>query len=252
MILRPRPWFLASLASTLLLLGLTAFAQTVPRLVLPQIDGLIEPDGSGSYQKVLSQAAQEAGVEFTADVYPRARALALFLDRKYDGIFTFTQTARDKFGVTAIVAGYPLGAYRGYVFRAKGRSALSQFTELSGRIVGGVVGFDGTYGAVVRAGAVLELVNDDSLNLAKLRVGRLDAMLGFLPDLYNQLDQLSFDPAAPFFESFDRLTLFNSPENRLWLEKISVALKKMHTTGAVAALVGPSYLPVVGNFPLDK
>ena len=36
--------------------------------------------------------------------------------KEYDGIFTYTQTARDKFGKGAILASYPVGAYIGYVF----------------------------------------------------------------------------------------------------------------------------------------
>jgi len=227
-------------------------AQTVPHLVLPQIDGLIEADGSGAYQKVLAAAAQGAGLSYTAEVFPRARALAAFLERKYDGIFTFTKTARDKFGAPAIVAGYPLGAYRGYVFRARGTAPVTDFSQLLGKDVGGVIGFEGTYDRVTQAGALVQLVTADELNFKKLRAGRIDAVLAFLPDVFPLLEGLSYDPALPFFESFDRLTLFNTPAHRVWLEKLSAELQRLHENGTVRALVGPAYLPIRGTFALDR
>ena len=228
-----------------------ASAETV-RLVVPEIEGLLLSDGSGAYQKVLAAAAKRARVSYMVDVFPRSRALSQFLDGKYDGIFTYTQTARDKLGKDAILASYPVGAYRGYAFRLKGTSPVADLGDLSGKRVGGVIGFEGTYQAVRQAGAALELVTDDAANLTKLKAGRIDALLGFLPDLFPQLDQLSYDPAAPFFESYDRLTLRNTPENRTWLERISAELKLMHADGTIRELVGPSYLPVSGNFPLDR
>jgi ABC-type amino acid transport substrate-binding protein len=234
----------------LLVLAVPLWSQSV-HLVVPEIEGLLTADGTGAYQKVLAQAATRAHVLYSLDVFPRSRALSLFLDGKYDGIFTYTQTARTKLGHDAVVASYPVGAYRGYAFRLKGAPPIVDFADLTGKRVGGVVGFEGTYDAVVHQGARLELVADDAANLAKLKAGRIDAMLAFLPDLFPQLAELSYAPAAPFFESYDRLTMRNTPTNRVWLEKLSTELQKMHADGSIRAIVGPSYLPVAGNFTLD-
>jgi hypothetical protein len=230
--------------------GEPAFGQV--KLALPEIEGLIVADGSGTYQKLLAEAARRANVTFTADVFPKARALETFLRGSYDGIFTYTQTARDRLGASEIVASYPFGAYRGFVFTLPGNGPISDFSELNGKSVGGILGFEGTYGAITKAGAQLEMVETDSQNLQKLGIGRVSAVLGFLPDLYNQAKNLSFAPQHPFFESYDRLTMRNTEPNRKFLQKLSEALRSMHQDGTVRTLVGPAYLPVSGEFPLDR
>jgi hypothetical protein len=237
-----------------ILLCLGSFAvQAAPiRLVFPQIDGLIEEDGSGIYQRLLAEAVARAGVSYSADVFPKARALSLFLAKKYDGIFTYTQTARERFGKGGIIASYPIGAYRGFVFRIKGDPPVTDFGELAGKPVGGIVGFEGTYGSAVRAGAVLDLAVSDASNISKLRLRRVFAMLGFLPDLFPELQQLSYSPTLPFFESYDRFTLFNTPENRRFLAPLSSAIEKLHADGSARRLVGPAYMAVSGSFPMDE
>jgi hypothetical protein len=238
------------LALFLGLRGLEAQTDSI-RLVFPQIDGLIEEDGSGSYQKLLALAASRAGVSYTVEVFPKARALSLFLAKKYDGIFTYTQTARDRFGKAEIIASYPIGVYRGFAFRRQGDPVVTDFSQLKGKSVGGVVGFEGTYGAVTREGAILDLAVSDASNLSKLRLGRDFAMLGFLPDLYPELAQLSYSAGLPFFESYDRLTLFDTPGNRRFLLRLSASLESLHADGSARRVVGPAYMAVTGRFALD-
>lgn len=227
-------------------------AQPVLRLALPEIPGLINVDGLGTYQRVMDEAARRAGVRFTAEVLPRARALAALLNHAVDGVFTFTQTVRERLGADAVLASYPIGAYRGYAFVLASSPPITRLSQLSGKRVGGLIGFEGTYGSVREAGASFELVNTDEQNLSKLKAGRLDAVLAFLPDLFSQLPELAFDPKMPFFEAYDRLTVLKTPANEAWLAAFSAELRRMHQQGVVRTLVGPAYLPVVGDFPPDR
>lgn len=222
------------------------------RLLLPEIANLIVRGGDGPYQKALRVAFERAKVEVATEVVPKARALERFFSGEGDGIFTFTQTARQKLGAAAVIASYPLGAYRGYVFTPGGTAAVTDFARLSRVAVGGVLGFEGTYGAVLRAGALLELVNSDDQNLKKLAAGRVKAILGFLPDLTEAAAGLSYAADKPFFESYDRLTLRNTPANRALLDRLSPVLAAMHRDGTIAGLVGPGYLPVAGTFSPDR
>ena len=231
-------------------LGSSAFGQV--KLALPEIEGLIVSEGSGTYQRLLAEAARRANLTYTSQVFPKTRALETFLRGAYDGIFTYTQTARDRLGASEVLASYPFGAYRGYVFTPPGTPGVSDFAGLKGKVVGGVLGFEGTYTAITKAGANLELVETDAQNLQKLAIGRVSAVLGFLPDLYDQAKSLSYSPQHPFFESYDRLTMRNTESNRKFLQKLSEALKTMHQDGTMRAIVGPAYLPVSGDFPLDR
>ena len=236
----------------LLLTMLAGLASAQARIITPEITGLISADGKGSYQRVLAEAARRAGVQYTAEFYPKARAVNLFLSGGYDGIFTYTQTARDKFGKEQIIASFPIGAYRGYVFTLAGSPPVKDFKSLNGKLIGGLLGFEGTYTAIAQAGAQFNLVNDDNQNIGMLKRGRLFAFLGFLPDLYSELSTLSFDPEHPFFEAYDRLTMMNTPGNRSFVEKMSTAISAMHKDGTIARLLGSAYLPIHGEFPMDK
>lgn len=234
-----------------LILGKPLYAQV--RIAMPEITNLITQDGQGLYQQILKEAASRAGLEYYAEVFPQKRALSVFKnDTSWDGIFTFTDTVRSYYLKETILATYPFGAYRGYIFTPKGTPALATVDDLKDLRVGGLRGFYKTWPQFTEAGIEIELVDSDDQNLAKLSVGRIQAFLGFLPDLYDSLEELSYDPTRPFFQSFDRLNGRNTPLMRDFLERLNPFLKEMHEDGTIRRIMGTAYVPFSGDFRLDQ
>jgi len=223
------------------------------RIAMPLISGLITQDGQGLYQQILKKAADRAGLDYYAAVFPQKRALVMFEeDASWDGIFTFTATVRARYPKDTILASYPFGAYLGYVFTPKGTPALSAAADLKNLAVGGLRGFDGTWPQFTAAGIAIELVDADTQNLAKLKAGRIQAFLGFLPDLHDSLGELSYDPSKPFFQSHDRLTGRDRPAMRAFLERLDPVLRAMHRDGSIQRIMGSAYIPISGDFRLDN
>jgi len=222
------------------------------RIAMPVITGLITEDGQGSYQLILKEAASRAGLEYYAQVFPQKRALSVFQsDKSWDGIFTFTDTVRAYYSDKVILASYPFGAYLGYVFTSRGKPVLATAEDLKGLKVGGISGFEGTWPQFTDAGINIDLVSSDSQNLAKLKAGRIQAVLGFLPDLNDVLDELNYDPARPFFKSFDRLNGRDTAAMREFLERLDPVLREMHADGTIERIMGSAYLPISGEFSLE-
>lgn len=118
--------------------------------------------------------------------------------------------------------------------------------------MGGLQGVDGTWPEFTAAGIYIELADTDAQNLSKLKAGRIQAFLGFLPDLQPFLDELSYDPARPFFQSYDRLTGRDRPAMRDFLQRLDPVLRDMHRDGTVKRILGAAYLPIRGDFSLDR
>ena len=236
----------------LLCLGTTPLQAQV-RIAMPVITGLICEDGQGLYQQILREAASRAGLVYYTMVFPQKRALLVFKkDTSWDGIFTFTDTVRAYFPGETILATYPFGAYLGYIFTHRGTRALTTAEDLRNLTVGGIRGFEGTWPQFTAAGIAIELVDTDAQNLAKLKAGRIQAFLGFLPDLHDSLEELSYDPDKPFFQSYDRLNGRDTPAMREFLERLDPILRMMHKDGTIRRIMGTSYSPVTGNFPLEN
>lgn len=230
-----------------------ASLQAQVRIAMPAITGLISEDGQGIYQQILREAASRAGLVYYAEVFPQRRALFFFKnDTSWDGIFTFTDTVRAHFPGKTILATYPFGAYLGYIFTLKGAIALTTVDELRNLTVGGIRGFEGTWPQFTEAGIDIQLVGTDAQNLAKLKDGRIQAFLGFLPDLHDSLEELSYDPDKPFFQSYDRLNGRDTPEMRKFLERLDPVLRMMHEDGTIRRIMGAAYLPFSGDFSLEN
>ena len=67
-------------------------------------------------------------------------------------------------------------------------------------------------------------------------------MLGFLPDHFPNLDRLIYSPDFVVHQFFDFITCHNSAQGRMFVNKISPALKQMKDDGALKVLLGDYYL----------
>ena len=222
-------------------------------IALPEIDKLINVEGNGPYQRILEDAATRAGLKYSSVVFPKKRALHHFLERKdFDCLFTFTQTLRDKLGSSSILASYPFGAYKGFIFTPKSSKPLSLNSDLKNLTVGGVTGFEGTYLSLQNKGVKISLYPSEEMIFKMLETKRLDAVLAFLPDSQGRISMLNWDAQQPFFQSYDRLNCRNTTVGQEFLTKLSHELKIMHKNGRIKKLLGSAYLPITGDFSLEK
>jgi len=240
-------------SSVLLLLvgAVSAFAsddvtQTddVIHLAAPSISNLVEEDGTGYYQKILSRALERSGLHVKETFYPYKRALALFEQGRVDCIYSFTKVLFEKNGRDSVVASYPLGAFTYYLFARKSES-VPAINELSGKIIGGVLGHDAYLSSALGDDVELRLVNGDNINLRLLELGRIDYMAAALPDMNPYLDTITYDPGQPLLSSFDRITCHRSVKNTAFIEKLSSVLSAMKESGEYRAINPELFLDFV-------
>ncbi len=213
-------------------------------LLAPGIVDLVEKGGSGKYQLVMREASKRANLEFTERYYPQKRALIMFFDKDCPCIYAYTDLAVEKLGKEQVVASFPIGIFKQYIFTKKGESVFTSIDQLKGKSVGGVLGDDlqHWYPNFTKVGIYLKLVNSTEQNVQKLQLGRIHAMVSFLPDITEYLAQLSFAPGHPLLISFDKITCHNTQEGRQFVEKISPALQEMKRDGTMKKILGIYYL----------
>lgn len=213
-------------------------------LLAPNIVGLVEEGGTGQYQLVIREAATRANLTFTEYFYPQKRALMMFFNQDAPCIYAYTDLAVETLGREQVVASFPLGVFKQYIFTKKGTPVFTSIDQLKGKSVGGVHGDDiqPWYPKFTAVGIHLELVSSTEQNIEKLQLGRLDAMISFLPDISEYVDQLSFAQDRPLLVSSDRITCHNTPEGREFIDKISPALQTMKYDGTMKNILGVFYL----------
>ncbi|EMP54852.1 hypothetical protein MSNKSG1_14012 [Marinobacter santoriniensis NKSG1] len=234
---------LLSLVLILMFSAVPAEGAQAVRIATPDISNLLTESGDGIYQRLMNRAVAGLPWQATEQFYPYKRALMVFQQGDADCIYSFTDVLRNKLGQDAVVASYPLGKFAFYIFTAKGAPAPAGLDELRGQEVGAVIGHE-TYLDPILSGRDLKVFwsKSDAMNLAMLKHGRFDIMIAALPDVAPLLDQLSYQPAHPLLESFDRLTCHNTRRNRAFVKALSASLKRLKSEGVYQDIAGPLYL----------
>lgn len=218
-------------------------------LIAPEIIGLVEKDGKGKYQTLVWEASTRASLEIDEHYFPQKRALLLFFKKKYPCIYGYTDLAVETLGAERLVASFPLGVFKQYIFTKKGTPALTSINQLIGKSVGGVLGDDlqPWYIKFTQMGIDLDLVRSTDQNIKKLQHNRLDAMVSFLPDIQEYVNELSFAPESPLFTAYDRVTCHYTPETKAFIEKLSASLKEIKHDGTLQRILGMFYLEFDDN-----
>jgi len=204
--------------------------------------GVINEDGTGPYQLILNEAAKRAGIELSEDVYPLKRALKAFVNKDALAIYGMTKSVVDKVGADNIITSYPIGVYKLYVFTKKGSPSITSYTQLKGKTVGGVSGYEGLYPELTDRGIEVTYFANEEFQLRRLEAGRVDAIIGYMPDWIPFLDQLSYDPSFPVRVGYDFMTAWNTPEGVAFVDKISPVLRNMKSDGTSKKILGDRYM----------
>ncbi|WDP91973.1 MAG: hypothetical protein HUN04_20540 [Desulfobacter sp.] len=89
---------------------------------------------------------------------------------------------------------------------------------------------------------VIDYLADEKNQIKKLNLGRIDAIIGFMPDWIPFLDTLSYDPEFPVHTGYDYMTVWKTPEGKSFVAKISSALRELHSDGTLKKILGDRYM----------
>ena len=205
------------------------------------ITNLVEENGSGIYQRIMTEALARSTFNVEQIFSPYKRAILLFENGDVDCIYSFSGVMAKKFGESNINYSFPLGAFAYYMFTPYGQAALTDPKQLESLRVGAVVGHDTYYKHRLNERIALEFVTNDRQNIKKLSLNRLDAMIGAIPDLLPYVAQFSFSPKHALVESYDRITCHKNHRTSLFLDSLSPSLKNLKNNGTYKAIAGSLY-----------
>jgi hypothetical protein len=204
--------------------------------------GVIKDDHNGAYQLILKEAAKRANINIIEKVLPLKRAVNEFLAKEHLAIYGMTNAIIDEVGAGKIITSYPLGAFKLYLFTRKGELSISNLSQLRGKKIGGVIGYEAYYQKLIKQKIPIDYVADEENQLMKLKLKRVDAVLGFFPDWSPIAKTLSYDPNFPVSIGYDYMTVWNTAKGREFVNKISPALMEMKKDGTLKKLLGNRYM----------
>ncbi len=237
------PYFSTLLLIPILLsLGVLRATAEEIRIAVPAITNLLEEDQSGTYQRIFNSAVSETGYSVKQLFFPYQRALNVFQQGNVDCIFSFTDVMEERFGKESIISSFPLGAFGYFIFTAKNSPAITDVNSLITMRVGGVIGHENYYTSALHVKTKLFMVNSDEQNLQMLKLGRIQAFIAAIPDILPYTNDLNYSPEHALFTGYDRLTCFNNPENKRFVDTLSTQLKKLKSEGVYQQISGKLYV----------
>jgi hypothetical protein len=212
------------------------------KVSLPEIYGLIQADAPGPYQKILAEASKRSGYAISENVYPIKRAIMTFMSGRSLAVVGLASEILRNVDSKNIVATYPLSVYKAFIFTRKGEPAISSMSQLNGKVVGITLGYEFNSVQWDKYQINLQHFSNEKYQFNRLYAGRVDAIVGFLPDWIPFLESLSYDPEFPIEVGYDYIIVWNNPKGRRFAEKISYALLHMKEDGTLKEIMGDRYM----------
>ena len=221
-------WFLVpSLALAKSSSSLTLGVSPIPQLIGE------EPSEYGPYNRVL---AEFTDAKFELIFSPPARAERLFGKKQLDCLFPASvATMPDK---SQLLQSEAIDKVKAYLFT---REPYRQFRELHRISIALRRGF--TYGNVKRwFPAYYVELGSDVLTLQFLHLKRVDAVVGYLPDIRSASLILAkpmpfFDVEQPVYAAADAIVCHQTPEARELIQSIDKKIVEMRRTGQLRKLL---------------
>jgi ABC-type amino acid transport substrate-binding protein len=215
-----------------------------PLLVVgPVIPGLLDSDGKGAYNKLFDAISAKSGVEMQIDLYPYTRTVSYYENGKYDVFFpaTTVDVTRDSVETTEF------NRLKMFIFTAAGTSPITSASKLKGLHVGLQRGIDFPEVITNIPMNVTEL-NNEVQGIKMLALGRIDAMVGLVPDVYLALQKLggniklSVDTTKHYSDNAESFVFANKPEYAPIVDKLNQAIKSLRESGKIKQILGSAYV----------
>lgn len=209
----------------------------------PSLANLVEPDGSGRYQRLMARALEPLDIEVESVYYPYRRALQMFERSRVDCLLSLTDVVRRRTGEEGFVYSYPLGSFRFHIFTPEGQPPVASVEELEGQVVGIIRGHELYLSPLLQGVVEVEPVRSEAHAVRMLKMERLDALIAAIPDIRPHLDRLGYVPDRPLLESFDRINCHETERSRAFIQALSRELRRLQEEGGYQEVMGPLYVP---------
>lgn len=157
--------------------------------------GLLEEDGTGLYGELLDRILDEADIEADIRILPLKRSIQALSERDADCIWPLDikLVGHLGYGRSDLIQSAMAFQSRQYVFVAPGDPRVDSLRDLKGKTVG-ILNGSSTQNELIEAGALPQLLKNQRSKLRMFLSGRLDAFVGWYPDIFVTLSNLEVKP----------------------------------------------------------
>jgi hypothetical protein len=216
---------------------------TIPKMVnidLPVVAHLMNSDNSGRYIDLIREACARAAITVETRVFPIKR-LNSRIGKKKSNCFFNTKSNVSEIDRDEVIRSLPLGNARAYIFTLKGDPVVSEFDEsLTYGIIRGVDIPLSNFIPIHNAEVIFVETYRQNVELLKAR--RIDAVLGYLPDLNPFLGMLSYDLVSPIIDDVDEINCFINQETVSFIKIFNREIRAMMEDGTTKAIMGSFFL----------
>lgn len=209
-----------------------------------EIPGVMEPKLTGSYDKVLTELFSHLTSKIKYVVMPTARVDAQFSEKSIDCIAPMD--IRYSKIQELVINSKPINIAKIYIYSRKKEGPWSILQDIEGKRVGIKNGL--WYGPKWSDKKMhVEVVASDEQNIEKLRKGRIDAFLAYVPDMTvlkmeKGIILPNHDPKKPFDIHNDSLLCHKSKQTEKMLKEFDQIVATMRASGRLKQLLGISFV----------
>jgi len=208
------------------------------------ITNIMSADNTGVYQKLLNLMSDQYGLEparFFVQPVNRAR-------RSFEANQEACYIAADLSWTIRVVKSLALGGFRVHFFTLKGQPIISSFSDVTAhKKIGGIVGFESFYASIMSSRHEIDYVLDDKKNMSKLKLGRVDALIGVLPDFKPYMEYLDYDREFILNEGLDYIFCHDNAIGNIYKDKFNSVLNIIKKNGEYKKVMGSLFLSVNFN-----
>lgn len=203
-----------------------------------RIDNVLDEGADSPYSMIIREVSRRSGIPIKIEYFPPARAITIFDDGEADCVVPIDRLFFDRYA--NFYQTRPLNLAKAYIFTRHADKMLNRVQDLKGLTVGAQQGVQ--HGKEIDEG--LELVRVQSLaSLVKmLNQKRLDAFIGYLPDMYEIYKGLGEKPHQhdldnPVVIHRDSLTCKVTPQNRAMIEGFDKTIADLLKNGFIQSVL---------------
>ncbi|POF28833.1 ABC-type amino acid transport substrate-binding protein [Roseibium marinum] len=180
-----------------------AFAEPEITIVSPELgEGLQSNDNKGHYPELAHEVLDRTGKAYSYSVLPLKRVLSELTTGQADCVFGMDKRFLRKFGIDTqnLVESDPVLVSRQHIFTPPGAKLLTDLKSLRNKSVA-ILNGSNLEKTLKRQGVNFVLVNSQEAKLKMLQLHRVDAIMGWMPDMYLTADYFGiekpdYDPQA--------------------------------------------------------
>lgn len=218
------------LTKTLTLMTLLSVSSSLAAIEIftHPINGLIQANGGGSYQLMFHKINAALKRTDPLIVLPFRRALRSFEEDK-NACFLSGENAVN-LNQNYYISSHPIGSVQLHFFNLRSdEKPITWFSDLKiEAFIGGESGVDKLYKANIPKRFKIEFVASLQQRINMLKAGKVQAILGFIPDLTPYLEHIQYDKNFVLFDGHDRLMCHNTAPMKTYIESINYQLRALN------------------------